>query len=110
MAAPYLVDLKALIRCLDSFLSLNNAIDCKHFFSGAAAFTNGTIFMSLSPKGLALKLPEDTRAKLMTEGGSPLRYFPKAPIKKDYVVLPQNLVDDPETLAPLVHESILFVG
>jgi hypothetical protein len=58
--------------------------------------------MPLSPKGLALKLPEDTRGTLLSQGGKPLRYFPEAPIKKDYVILPPKLAADKRALAKLV--------
>ena len=39
--------------------------------------------MTLTPVGLALKLPERDRTDLLTTGASPLKYFPKAPIKKE---------------------------
>jgi len=84
------------------------AVECKHFFSGAAAYAEGRIFMTLTPVGLALKLPEGARADLMTEGGKPLKYFPKAPVKKDYVVLPETLVADLAALAPRIADSIRF--
>ena len=38
-----------------------------------------------------MKLPEADRAELRKRGAKPLRYFPKAPIKKDYVVLPRKI-------------------
>lgn len=83
-------------------------IECKHFFSGAAAYVNGQIFMSLTTVGLALKLPERDRDSLMNEGAKPLKYFPKAPVKKKYVVLPGTLVDDEHALAAWITKSIEF--
>lgn len=83
-------------------------VECKHFFSGAAAYTGGRIFASLTPVGFALKLPEESRAALTQQGAKPLRYFPKAPIKKDYVVLPKALTDNADALAPWIDESIRF--
>ena len=64
-------------------------IEIKHFFSGAAAYAQGRICITLTPVGLAMKLPKNSQARLLKAGGKVLRYFPKAPIKKDYVVLPQ---------------------
>lgn len=84
------------------------AIACKHFFSGAAAYANGRIFMTLTPAGLALKLPERARARLLASGGAPLRYFPDGPIKKDYVVVPEPLANDASALTPWIAESIGF--
>ena len=108
LAAPYLQNLEEQVSGLRPLLPADIEIACKHFFSGAAAYAENKIFMSLSPAGLALKLPEDTRAKLMASGGKPLRYFPKAPIKKDYVVLPSALTTDREALAALILASLAF--
>ena len=83
-------------------------VECKHFFSGAAAYTGGRIFASLTPVGFALKLSAESCAALTMRGATPLRYFPKAPIKKDYVVLPKELADNDEALAPCIEESIRF--
>lgn len=83
-------------------------LECKHFFSGAAAYANGHIFMTLTPVGLALKLPEETRAALIDRGAEALRYFPKGPIKKDYVCIPKKLADDQAALAAWIVESIRF--
>ena len=83
-------------------------LECKHFFSGAAGYANGRIFISLTPVGLALKLPEETRAALIDRGAEALRYFPKGPIKKDYVCIPKKLADDQAALAAWIVESIRF--
>jgi hypothetical protein len=62
-------------------------IDCRHFFSGAAAYREGSIVASLTPVGLAFKVPNEVREALMQRGRvTPLRYFPKAPIKREYVL------------------------
>ena len=45
-----------------------------------------------------MKLPEADRATLKKRGAKPLRYFPKAPIKRDYVVLPRAVRDDTRSL------------
>ena len=86
-------------------------LEIKHFFSGAAVYSHGKIFMTLTPKGLALKLPEESLNILMNKkGGKPLQYFPKGPIKKDYVVLPKSMLDDIKTLRYWVNARIDFVG
>ncbi len=85
------------------------AITCKHFFSGAAGYADGRIFISLTPAGLAMKLPEVARARLIDQGATPLRYFADGPIKKDYVVVPDRLAGDDGALAPWIDASIRFV-
>ncbi len=94
-------------------LALNSpdvAITCKHFFGGAAGYADGRIFISLTPAGLALKLPEVERARLIDQGATPLRYFADGPIKKDYVVVPDELAGDDGALAPWIVASIRFVS
>ena len=104
MAEPWLRDLRSLLDAASPDL----AVECKHFFGGAAAYTGGKIFMSLTRVGLALKLPAETRNHLVRDGATALRYFPKSPIKKDYVVLPEGLARDKAALAPLIAESVEF--
>jgi len=66
--------------------------------------------MSLTPVGFAIKLPESLRTELMEEkGATPLRYFSKGHIKKDYVVLPGKIVDDKKLLRHLIRKSFEYV-
>jgi TfoX/Sxy family transcriptional regulator of competence genes len=83
-------------------------IQCKHFFSGAAAYVDGHIFISLTKVGLGLKLNPADCAVLLEQGGEPLQYFPDAPVKKDYVLIPETRRDDPEALAPWIQASVDF--
>ena len=108
MAAPYLAALEALLARLETVSPAPEGLDCRHFFSGAGAYIDGRIFMTLTPAGLALKLPEATRELLLAKGAEQLRYFPKSPIKKQYVVLPEALQGDTQALARLVQQSLCF--
>jgi len=108
MAEPYLQQLSDLLAQAAPCPRPKAAIACKHFFSGAAAYADGHIFMSWTPVGLALKLPEPAGAELRQLGAKPLRYFPKGPIKKDYVILPARLAADAAALSPWIVQSIAF--
>jgi len=108
MAEPYLKDLQSIVERIALRYGANGDIVCKHFFSGAAAYVNGHIFMTLTAFGLAIKLPEPDRNALLNAGAKPLKYFPKAPIKKEYVVLPTKHVDDESALAASISKSIAF--
>ena len=101
MAEPYLRELRSLLERV----SPGGAVECKHFFGGAAAYSGGRIFMSWSAVGLALKLPAETRIRLFQDGATALRYFPKGPVKKEYAVLPDALTRNDAALAPLIGES-----
>ena len=107
MVQAYLQKLRSLLDRIA--LAAGPRVECKHFFSGAAAYADGHIFMSLTPAGLALKLPEGARNTMASKGGTPLRYFPNGPIKKDYIVVPEPLVADGLALGPWILSSIEFV-
>ena len=107
MVQAYLQKLRSMLD--RTALAAGPDIECKHFFSGAAAYADGRIFMSLTPAGLALKLPENERNSMASKGGIPLRYFPNGPIKKDYVVVPEPLAADGSALGPWILSSIEFV-
>jgi len=81
----------------------------KPFFGGAAAYANDHICLSLTKVGFAVMLPETERQKLIAEGAQPLRYFPNAPIKKQYVILPAAIMNDPHSLRKWVRASITYV-
>lgn len=108
MAQKYLEQLTELME--EVGVNKNKRLVYKHFFAGAACWVHGKIFASLSPVGFALKLPERQRTELMKEKGvKPLQYFLKAPIKKEYVVLPERMVASSEALKNLVTISIDYV-
>lgn len=67
--------------------------------------------MSLTPVGFAIKLPEESRNALIREqGAKPLRYFPKGPIKRDYIVLPETFLNDIKALRNWVNVSVEYVA
>ncbi len=106
MAKEYLEKLEALLAPAVRKLPPEVRLEVKHFFSGAAAYADGRICITLTPVGLALKLPEDSRARLEKKGAKPLRYFPDGPIKKDYVVVPRSYREDRRKLAIWARKSI----
>ena len=87
MAKEYFEQLINLIESLDIKAQPSKEIMVKHFFSGAALYINGRICASLTPVGLAFKLPEKEVAEQSSKGKAvPLKYFPEGHIKKDYVL------------------------
>ena len=110
MAKLYLEKLSAMVDGATSGAFKNVNIECKHFFSGAALYANNRICISLTPVGLALKLPEDLKNSLLQANeAKPLRYFPKGPIKKDYVVLSEALAAKDKVVNKRIRESIKYV-
>ena len=110
MAEPYLEMLSRAIAGLDLPTPEGVKLECRHFFSGAALYVNGKICASLTPAGFGLKLPAEARERLLESGeGAELRYFENAPVKKEYVVLSQSVVDDLKRLKSLLGISIDYV-
>lgn len=69
-------------------------LECRHFFSGAAVYRDGSIVASLTPVGLAFKVPTEVHDRLLESGrAQPLCYFPRSPIKRDYVLFPDSAID-----------------
>ena len=59
---------------------------------------------------MAIKLSEETQDKLLKNNKAvPLRYFPKGPIKKGYVLFPGGVAKGGKTLHIYVKESIEYV-
>ena len=109
MTKEYLEKLSAFIDSAASDCFEDQSLECKHFFSGAALYADERICISLTPVGLALKLPEKTRNRLLkNKTAVPLRYFPKAPIKKDYVLFPNGIEKGKRTLYKYVKESVEY--
>lgn len=86
------------------------ALEFKAVFGAVAGYADGKLFVSYGKFGLALKLPPGPRAELLErEGGTPLRYFPKGHIKKEYVVIPRRMLDDGPAFRGLVAQSVEYV-
>ena len=111
MAKKYLDRLIAIVHRTTAKTVRGGRLECKHFFSGAALYVNGTICASLTPAGFAIKLPEASRAELLrTRRARRLRYFAAGPIKKEYVALARAIVANPAQLRRWLIASITYVA
>ena len=89
MAEPYLTELQELAKKWHDADARVGALECGHFFSGAAAYRDGEIVASLTPDGLAFKVPTAVHDELLGDGlVTPLHYFSTGPIKRNYVLFP----------------------
>ena len=111
MAIKYLSQLRSLFQKVELVGIDNIKLEFKHFFSGAAVYANGKICVTLTPVGFALKLSKpDIDSLLESKANKRLRYFPNSPVKKDYVVISADLLDNAESLGSLIRTSIEFVA
>ena len=86
MAKEYFLKLSKLIDKID-LKTKSPQIEIKHFFSGAAIYVDGKIRITLSPVGLAFKLPDQEVNELIKSGRAiHLKYFPQGNIKKGYAL------------------------
>jgi hypothetical protein len=109
MARPYLEVLTKFVADQDPALFMGVEPDCRHFFSGAALYLNGAICLTLTPVGLGLKLPDPARTTLLQSGqAQALQYFPKAPIKKGYVLFPDGLETEASLLVYWTDECVRY--
>jgi TfoX/Sxy family transcriptional regulator of competence genes len=109
MAEPYRERLATMVRVTRLSNARGLRLECRHFFSGAALYANGTICASLTPVGFAVKLPEPSRAALLRQRRArPLRYFRRGPIKKEYVVLSAATASEAAVIRSLLRESIQY--
>ena len=103
MAEPYLSDLVAMVKkWLDADAKVGG-LECRHFFSGAAAYRSGEIVASLTPVGLAFKVCSEIHDELLGRKlATPLRYFAAGPIKRDYVCFSDRQAVTPSDAARLL--------
>ena len=105
MAEPYVTRLAQIVAELGPLQAQGATLESRHFFSGAALYADGKILASLSPAGFAefVKLPPDTRKRLIEEGkATEFRFFTTGPVKREYVALSESTVADEESMRGLI--------
>jgi TfoX/Sxy family transcriptional regulator of competence genes len=74
-------------------------LNYRPMFGGILAYEHGRPLASLSEMGLALKMHGAGHTELLAiAGAEKLRYDANAPLSKTYVVVPDTMLTDPETL------------
>ena len=110
MAEPYLAQLNEILDEIGGPPNPGVILEARHFFSGAALYANQKICASLSPAGLALKLPEDQRNRLCEEEqATEFRFFPSGPVKREYALISEKLVKNPTQLKDLLAVCVRYV-
>ncbi|HHJ34526.1 MAG TPA: hypothetical protein ENJ87_02060 [Gammaproteobacteria bacterium] len=99
MAKEYYEKLSRLLIDADIKKEVEKPMEVKHFFSGAALYVGQSICASLTPVGLAFKLPEKEVDALIKSGEAiPLKYFPRGHVKKGYALFQKPDEIKPEQL------------
>ncbi len=71
MAREYLERLEAMLEPSVRKLGPGFKVEIKHFFSGAAAYADGRICISLTPAGLAMKIIQQLAIRWCKESVQP---------------------------------------
>lgn len=109
MAKAYVEELSELMKQATLGRYKDVHLEVKHFFAGAAVYANSKICITLTPTGLAVKLPTEHRNKLLQiQGAEPLRYFSSGRVKKEYVVLPPRMVRHSKALRRWLTRSVEY--
>ncbi len=91
-------------------LEHQHRLEFKNVFGAVGAYVDRHIFASCGSFGVALRLPPKTLDALFQEKGvKRLKYFPKGHIKKEYVVLSKQILENKDRLKKFVNESIKYV-
>ena len=107
MVKEYFDKLSNLIKESDLEAEIEFPTEVKDFFTGAAFHVDKEIRVTLSPVGLAFKLPEKAVEKLIKSGSAiPLKYFPKGHIKKEYALFESPDLTNIEQWKKYILESI----
>ena len=87
-------------RLLEVAASLAFSVSTRPMFGGTMVYADGVPIASLSSAGFAVKLLAPRYEEAMAlPGAHQLRYAPDQPPRKQYVVLPDVVVDDDDALA-----------
>ncbi len=110
MSEPSLDEMQDRLSQAAEAHALDGRLTFRPMFGGVCAYVGGRVFASLSNIGLALKLPPEAQAELLSEEGAKrLQYEPDAPPSKQYVVVPPPMQTDEAVLAIWLARSVEYV-
>lgn len=107
MVKEYFEKLSKLILEIDLEAEIDVPIEIKDFYTGAVLYVNKSIRVSLSPVGLAIKLPEKKVETLIKKGNAKsFKYYPKGPTKIGYALFESPDLSNTEEWKTHISESI----
>lgn len=99
-------DPKALRTVLETASPPDLELMFRSMFGGIMGYAAGQAFASLSNRGLALKMSGANHLALTAVPGVvPLRYEPDDPPSKTYLLVPDAMLSDPDSLRPWIARS-----
>ena len=105
----YFEKITTLLEQVRPKLSTTHRLEFKNVFGAVGVYVNGRIFVSCGKFGVALRLPSQTLESLFSEKiAKHLKYFPNGHVKKEYAVLPKQLIEDSRKFKKLLDKSIEY--
>lgn len=103
-ASPELGEI--LTKASDSFA----LVERRKMFGGLALFLNGHMFAAVHGAKIVLRMSEQDRAEAQAKSGAlPFEPLPGR-VMKEYVVVPESVWSDPDSLDSWMSKSVEFVG
>ena len=99
----------ALIAAFDAALPDDPHVERRKMFGYPAAFAHGHLFTGLHQENLMVRLGEAQRAALLKNGGRPFEPMPGRAMR-EYVVVPDTIVEDKRALAMWLKRGLAYVG
>ena len=110
MQGKYFEKIAKLLEQARPRLAPTHRLTYKNVFGAVGGYVNGRIFISCGKFGIAPRLPSEILENLFQEKGvKHLKYFPKGHIKKEYVVLPNRILQDKNRVRKILNESVKYV-
>ena len=109
MQNKYLEKITKILEQASPKLATIYRLEFKNVFGAVGVYVNGRIFVSCGKFGVALRLPSQTLESLFNEKiVKHLKYFPNGHVKKEYAVLPKQLIKDSHKFKKLLDKSIEY--
>jgi TfoX/Sxy family transcriptional regulator of competence genes len=99
-----------LVQRFDILLASLPGAERRKLFGYPCAFTNGQMFTGLHQEAMILRLPDEERNDFLTqEGGDLFEPFPGRPMR-EYVIVPEAMLDETETLRSWLERSYQYAS
>ena len=95
LTPAYSSKLEELLKRARPRFAITHDLEFRNCFGAVANYVGGNIFAPCGKFGLALRHPPQAPTELFDESDvSPLKYFEKAHVKKQYAVIPERIIND----------------
>lgn len=85
-------------------------VRARHMFGGVGIYAGELFFALIADDTLYFKVDDSTRADFEARGMGPFRPYGESGETMGYYALPDELLEDPETLRPWVEKAIAVAG